>query len=208
MSNLYKLPAPVCIPLFFFHRIQPKTIWLWPWGVGGKRTKKGKKKAEKQPVPILPSLPRALPGIAISKVRQFSTFTSFIFLTNIFQAGLESRSTSTPQINLHRPWNSLALSFTESTGSCTEENVFDIHKMQNFVKSTSSNSQLSPDSTDEGDPYYPVPNPRNQELYAKYQVSEKRKLERPTTQLFRNCKNKLQRIARSESMTPETPPET
>ena len=24
-------------------------------------------------------------------------------------------------------------------------------------------------STDEGDPYYPVPNPRNQELYAKYQ---------------------------------------
>ena len=51
-------------------------------GVG---PKKGKKKAEKQPVPILPSLPRALPGIAISKVRQFSTFTSFIFLTNIFQ---------------------------------------------------------------------------------------------------------------------------
>merc|ERR1719432_630011 len=34
-------------------------------GVG---PKKGKKKAEKQPVPILPSLPRALPGIAISKV--------------------------------------------------------------------------------------------------------------------------------------------
>ena len=25
-------------------------------------------------------------------------------------------------------------------------------------------------STDEGDPYYPVPNPRNQELYAKYQA--------------------------------------
>ena len=24
-------------------------------------------------------------------------------------------------------------------------------------------------STDEGDPYYPVPNPRNQELYKKYQ---------------------------------------
>ena len=24
-------------------------------------------------------------------------------------------------------------------------------------------------STDVGDPYYPVPNPRNQELYAKYQ---------------------------------------
>ena len=24
-------------------------------------------------------------------------------------------------------------------------------------------------STDEGDPYYPVPNPRNQELYSKYQ---------------------------------------
>ena len=44
--------------------------------------------------------------------------------------------------------------------------------MQNFVKSTSSNSQLSPDSTDEGDPYYPVPNPRNQELYAKYQVGK------------------------------------
>ena len=44
--------------------------------------------------------------------------------------------------------------------------------MQNFVKSTSSNSQLSPHSTDEGDPYYPVPNPRNQELYAKYQVGK------------------------------------
>ena len=42
--------------------------------------------------------------------------------------------------------------------------------MQNFVKCTSS--QLSPDSTDEGDPYYPVPNPRNQELYAKYQVGK------------------------------------
>ena len=26
-------------------------------------------------------------------------------------------------------------------------------------------------STDDGDPYYPVPNPRNQELYAKYQVA-------------------------------------
>jgi len=25
-------------------------------------------------------------------------------------------------------------------------------------------------STDSGDPYYPVPNPRNQELYAKYQA--------------------------------------
>ena len=25
-------------------------------------------------------------------------------------------------------------------------------------------------STDEGDPYYPVPNPRNQELYKKYQA--------------------------------------
>ena len=44
--------------------------------------------------------------------------------------------------------------------------------MQNFVKCTSSNSQLSPHSTDEGDPYYPVPNPRNQELYAKYQVGK------------------------------------
>ena len=31
-------------------------------------------------------------------------------------------------------------------------------------------SQSQEYSTDVGDPYYPVPNPRNQELYAKYQA--------------------------------------
>ena len=37
--------------------------------------KRSRKKAEKQAAPIIPNLPRALPGIAISKVRQFSSFT-------------------------------------------------------------------------------------------------------------------------------------
>ena len=52
---------------------------------------------------------------------------------NIIQAGLEYPSTNTPQINLPRPWSFLALSFIGSIGSCKEENIFSIHKMQTFV---------------------------------------------------------------------------
>ena len=42
-------------------------------------------------------------------------------------------------------------------------------------------------STDEGDPYYPVPNPRNQELYAKYQ-----------SLAVKVCVSRLELILRSE----------
>ena len=66
---------------------------------------------------------------------QIKLFTHF---KDIFQVGLESPSTSILQINLPRPWSFLALSFIGSIGSCKEENVFNIHKMQNLAKCTSS----------------------------------------------------------------------